>query len=181
MVEPSPNNGRPYTGLDWLTGFLNRGDCLSALGSAMCAADAVDARVAAFWINLDRFHPINDSFGHLVGDSVLVELARRLERASPASGILARVGGDEFVLVASDGDQADVQCLARELTAAISQPLGVGTRRLRPSVSIGIAVAGIEDDVEEESGDAASAGLQGQRRTDPKRDRTLCRCDGGGS
>jgi diguanylate cyclase (GGDEF)-like protein len=136
----------PSAGSDWLTGLPARGNCLSLLAAELEHGEHPDSHVAAIWLNIDRFRQINNSFGHIVGDSVLVEFARRLRRAMPLKGELARVGGDEFVVILSGVSEPEANRIARSLQAALSQPLGVGTQRLRPSVSIGIALAGPEDD-----------------------------------
>jgi diguanylate cyclase (GGDEF)-like protein len=91
------------------------------------------------WLNVDRFKQVNDSFGHLVGDSVLAELARRMTRAMAKRGFLSRMGGDEFAIILPDLDLAGAERVGLELLAAIGSPLGVGTVRLRPTASIGIA------------------------------------------
>ena len=168
MVEVFPSDGGSHTGPDWLTGLLNRGDCLARLAAILGHAQGGDPQIAVFWLNVDRFRQINNSFGHTVGDSVLVEMTRRLERVLPVEGLLARMGGDEFVVISPCVDELKATRLARDLLAAISQPLGVGTRRLRPSVSIGVVLAGSEDSAGEllERADRAmlEAKLQGGGR-----------------
>jgi diguanylate cyclase (GGDEF)-like protein len=115
----------------------------------LARSQAADSQTAVFWLNIDRFRQINNSFGHLVGDSVLVELTRRLLRAMPPQGSLARMNGDEFVMILPGISEPDANRIAHKLLASMSQPLGVGTRRLRPSSSIGIALASSEDNASE--------------------------------
>lgn len=164
MVEVFPSDGGPRSGSDWLTGLLNRGDCQPRLAALLAHGQGGNPHIAVFWLNVDRFRQINNSFGHTVGDSVLVEIARRLERALPAQGMLARVSGDEFVVIAPCVDDARAGHLARDLQAAVSQPLGVGTRRLRPSVSIGVVLVGGEDSSGEVLERADRAMLEAKRQ-----------------
>jgi diguanylate cyclase (GGDEF)-like protein len=125
--------------LDSLTGLPDRGDCIRAIANLVEAGQDSDHRLSVLWLDIDRFKQVNDSFGHLVGDSVLAELARRMSRAMARRGFLARMGGDEFAIVLPDLDQAGADRIGKELLAAIGRPLGVGTVRLRPTASIGIA------------------------------------------
>jgi len=126
--------------LDSLTGLPDRGDCIHALANLLETAHGIGRQIAVLWLDIDRFKQVNDSFGHLVGDSVLAELARRMARAMANRGLLGRMGGDEFVIILSDLDQAGSERVGRDLLTAIGRPLGVGTVRLRPSASVGIAV-----------------------------------------
>lgn len=163
MVDLFPKDARSQPGLDRLTGLPDRGECLSRLIATLAQHHGSDDAVAVFWLNVDRFRQINNSFGHIVGDSVLVELARRLERAKPDGGILARMGADEFVLSVPCADAEDAERIGRLLLAAIGHPLGVGTRRVHPSASIGIALAGPEDSASELLERADRAMLEAKR------------------
>ncbi len=146
MAEFFLHDNYPDAGTDWLTGLPGRGSCLSLLATELGRGNDADRHVAVIWLNIDRFRQINNSFGHIVGDSVLVELARRLKRALPPGWHLARVGADEFAVIAPGASDPEANRTARAMQAALSQPLGVGTQRLRPSASIGIALAAPEDD-----------------------------------
>ena len=103
---------------------------------------------AVMFLDMDRFKVINDSLGHLVGDGLLIALAERLSHciretdtlAGP-SGNLARIGGDEFVLLLEGIKQdADVFRVADRLLASVSEPLVVGEHTLHASLSMGIAI-----------------------------------------
>lgn len=163
MVELFPKDVRSQPGLDRLTGLPDRGECLSRLISTLAQHHGRDDAVSVFWLNVDRFRQINNSFGHIVGDSVLIELARRLERAKPDGSVLARMGADEFVLIASCVGADDAEHIGRNLLTAIGQALGVGTRRVRPSASIGIALVGSEDSASELLERADRAMLEAKR------------------
>jgi diguanylate cyclase (GGDEF)-like protein len=67
------------------------------------------------FLDLDQFKAVNDANGHLIGDDLLVEVARRLQTAVRPSDTLARFGGDEFVIVCEDADVAEAQCVADRL------------------------------------------------------------------
>lgn len=135
-IPPSAESGD-----DRLTGLHDRQGCHRLL-SGLLQPPAEDGRgTAVLWIDVDRFRQINSSFGHLVGDSVLAELARRLARASGVTGTLARMGGDEFVLVLPRASATEAGHAATKLLAAIARPLGIGTTRMRPAASIGVALA----------------------------------------
>ncbi|MEW5892206.1 MAG: bifunctional diguanylate cyclase/phosphodiesterase [Pseudomonadota bacterium] len=143
-VEPLPSQ------YDSLAGLLDREGCVQVASELLTATDPAHLQpVAAFWLNIDRFKQINDSLGHQAGDAVLAELAHRLALASGNQGHLARMGGDEFVLLVSDCSRAAAEHIARDLLAAMSQPLDIGTMRLYPSVSIGIALATPQDNARE--------------------------------
>jgi diguanylate cyclase (GGDEF)-like protein len=97
-------------------------------------------KVAVLFIDLDGFKPVNDSMGHAVGDMVLKEAADRLLRAARDADTVARIGGDEFVLLMEDvSSLADCVSLARRLIASLTAPLEVAGRRVALSGSVGIA------------------------------------------
>jgi diguanylate cyclase (GGDEF)-like protein len=93
------------------------------------------------FIDLDRFKLINDSLGHDVGDTVLVEIARRVSQILPAGGTLARFGGDELVVVVQMSDDVELQRLVDELLAGIVAPIQTATAVVRVTCSIGIATS----------------------------------------
>ena len=120
---------------DSLTQLLNRGAFTEALERS-CAAN--EPAILAF-VDLDNFKDINDSFGHHMGDEVLIEVAARLRRVVRAEDVIARYGGDEFViLVKSSRDEADAGRLvetdlvgARRTVADDRAERDVGERRRR--------------------------------------------------
>jgi diguanylate cyclase (GGDEF)-like protein len=98
-------------------------------------------RLAVLFIDLDGFKPVNDSFGHAAGDAVLKEAALRLRGAARDTDTVARVGGDEFVLLMEGvGSIADCVTLARRLVDALAQPFAIPDRQVEISASIGIVV-----------------------------------------
>lgn len=98
-------------------------------------------KVAVLFLDLDGFKPINDSMGHAMGDLVLKEASKRLRAAARDADTVARIGGDEFVLLMEDvGNAADCISLARRLISVLNAPLEVAGRRVALSGSVGIAV-----------------------------------------
>jgi len=98
-------------------------------------------RLAVLFIDLDGFKPVNDSFGHAAGDAVLREAALRLRRTARDSDTVARVGGDEFVMLMEEvGSLADCVTLARRLVDALALPFATSDRKVEITGSIGIVV-----------------------------------------
>lgn len=121
---------------DPLTGLANRAGL--AQGAARMLNDG--SPHALMLLDLDSFKPINDQYGHDVGDAVLVGVAHRLQDHMRAGDIVARLGGDEFViLIQSDMSQDGLSALAHRLGTAVRQPLDVDGRSLSVGVSTGIA------------------------------------------
>jgi diguanylate cyclase (GGDEF)-like protein len=103
--------------------------------------DRHSERIAVLCIDLDGFKPVNDSLGHAAGDTVLREVARRLLLVARDSDTVARVGGDEFLLLMEDvPDIADCAALARRLLQSLAEGLIVAEQPLHIAASIGIAV-----------------------------------------
>jgi diguanylate cyclase (GGDEF)-like protein/PAS domain S-box-containing protein len=131
-----------YRGLyDSLTGLGNRTLLLERMRQV---ADRDRRAGAVMFVDLDGFKHVNDSLGHLVGDTVLVEIARRLQRASPATATIARLGGDEFAVLLPD-TTVDV---AGKLADTLCQHIAVPCPGVQHSVtaSIGVSdVASVED------------------------------------
>ncbi|MGY4452617.1 diguanylate cyclase (GGDEF)-like protein [Bradyrhizobium sp. i1.3.1] len=125
---------------DALTGLLNRAGFVEALGARLGAS--AERRFAVMFLDLDNFKPINDTFGHAAGDAVLKGVAGRVRRALPDGAMVARMGGDEFVVLV-DGLTADMALetgyrLISEV--AVSYELG-GEVRTSVGASVGIAMS----------------------------------------
>lgn len=122
---------------DVLTGLPNRAMFTDRL-QALCEEPGTGP-VAVMLVDLDDFKPVNDSYGHSVGDQVLVEAAARMQRCVGPDGLVARIGGDEFgILLQRPGD--DVDELARRVLVAVSRPYPVAAAA-SISASIGVAEA----------------------------------------
>ena len=130
---------------DSLTGLPNRRLLADRLQQALARARRNRTCLALLVMDLDGFKPINDAHGHEGGDRALRTIARRFADALRQNDTLARVGGDEFVLLATDLGGADeaaraAQAIAAKCIAIASQPLGIEAVDTRLGVSIGIAV-----------------------------------------
>lgn len=130
---------------DPLTGLHNRRFALPALARMRAMAAQDGAQTAVMIIDVDRFKSVNDRFGHAAGDAVLVELARRLMTEVGEIGLLARIGGEEFLLAARTVDASAAKTFADRLCRTVERdpillPNGAGA--LRVTVSIGLAVVG---------------------------------------
>ncbi|HEX3731506.1 MAG TPA: EAL domain-containing protein, partial [Mycobacteriales bacterium] len=124
---------------DPLTGLPNRTLFFDRL-RRLCAQQDVEARIGLCYLDLDRFKAINDSLGHHVGDQLLVELATRLLDCTSEEGhIVARMGGDEFVvLVENCQGTHQLEELAQRLLEKLSAPFNIADHQLMVSASIGL-------------------------------------------
>lgn len=123
---------------DPLTGLPNRAAVLEMLWLALMRADR---DVAVLFVDLDGFKGINDTMGHATGDALLVKVARLLEESVRPGDVVARIGGDEFVLLCSDCDADLAEGVASRIVGSLEEPLDLGTVELYMTASIGIAVA----------------------------------------
>lgn len=97
---------------------------------------------AVLMIDIDGFSDVNDTLGHTAGDALLVVVAERLRMIAPAGATIARVGGDEFVLLVPGlADAAAANALARGILAALAPPVLIADRSIVPTASIGIAMS----------------------------------------
>ena len=125
---------------DSLTDLPNRATFVEALDKTHDEAAKTGTPFAILCIDLDRFKEANDVHGHLIGDSLLREAARRLKSVA-GSAFLARVGGDEFTLILTDGPQPDAaKALGERLIAAFQDDFEIDGHRLQIGLSIGGAV-----------------------------------------
>ena len=134
--------------IDPLTGLYNRRYAMPRLDRLLRAARATRQPLAVLALDLDRFKGINDSLGHAAGDSVLVEVARRLGEAVRPRDLVARSGGEEFWIALPDTDAARAQHIAQALRQRVrSNPVPLPDRGapVRVTISIGIAVADPQD------------------------------------
>jgi diguanylate cyclase (GGDEF)-like protein len=108
---------------DALTGLPNRASLDNRLGAAIADSKRYGDILAVAYIDLDRFKPINDRYGHAVGDAVLIELGRRLMSCVRAQDFVARIGGDEFVvLLPRLSGTEELQQIAERLIAGGRKP-----------------------------------------------------------
>jgi diguanylate cyclase (GGDEF)-like protein len=147
---------------DSLTGLANREFLHRALTS--CLDPFRGAGASLLFCDLDGFKQINDTHGHHVGDQVLQEVARRLTRTCRPEDLVARIGGDEFVILVPAGGSFDARAMTARLERAINRPMDLNGTRLRVGVSIGARVADPGEDPESVSTDADAAMYQAKRR-----------------
>ncbi|MFC4278663.1 putative bifunctional diguanylate cyclase/phosphodiesterase [Achromobacter aloeverae] len=125
---------------DNLTKLPNRLLLGDRLNQAVELAEASRNQVAVMFLDLDGFKGVNDSFGHQTGDQLLVQVAGRIRHGVRAQDTVARVGGDEFVLVATINEPQDAAALADALVRIIDEPVVIQGHDLLVTVSIGIAI-----------------------------------------
>jgi len=125
---------------DSLTGLANRWAFGAAVDDAVAALREGSASgVALLLFDLDRFHVVNDTLGHPVGDGLLVAVADRLQRSMADREVLARLGGDELVVLLPDADEPTALRRAEQLLVALDDPFMVGPSELRITASVGVA------------------------------------------
>ncbi|MEE4915923.1 EAL domain-containing protein [Pseudomonas alliivorans] len=126
---------------DALTGLPNRTQMQAFLTRTFEQRTEPGSTVTMLNLDLDSFKPINDVFGHSAGDSVLREVAERLSQCLPPFGLLARQGGDEFLMVATSlSTEEDVERLCERLIRHIRRPFTINSQEVFIGLSIGIAV-----------------------------------------
>ncbi len=109
---------------DALTQLPNRVLLLDRMQQAIAWIERQGSLMAVCYIDLDNFKPINDRYGHAVGDRVLVEIAERMKREVREGDTVARMGGDEFVLLLTDVDTMfEVEAITKRLLAALAEPI----------------------------------------------------------
>jgi len=128
---------------DSLTGLSNRSLLLDRLGRALARAKRrPDGRFAVLFLDIDGFKFVNDSLGHQTGDQLLIAISRRLEGCLRATDSVARIGGDEFIILMDDvEDTQDVMTLADRVLAELQCPFALNGHELVTTASIGIALS----------------------------------------
>ena len=125
---------------DTLTGLPMRGDFERVLAEWVAKADAEGVGVAVLHLGLDNFRPVNDGYGHRVGDALLCEVAARLTALAGDPLALCRVGGDEFAMVLVGHDSDAARARAQAVAAELGRPFHCEALDLRLSISVGFAL-----------------------------------------
>lgn len=126
---------------DSLTGIANRSMMQDRLKNAVEQARRAQGKVALLYIDLNDFKPVNDRLGHEAGDEVLRVVARRIESLVRQSDTVARVGGDEFVVILNQVDaRASVDRVAEKVAHEIAQPMEISGTPVTIGAAIGIAL-----------------------------------------
>ena len=132
---------------DSMTGLPNRAMFLKTLERSLQDAVASGTSRAVVYVDLDDFKFINDTFGHDAGDAVIAAAAQRMRECTPSTGLVARIGGDEFaILLREDVGLRQVQSLAMQLKNAFSSPVSYLSTELSCQASFGIALFPDSDD-----------------------------------
>jgi len=129
---------------DPLTGLLNRRALLESLKAAVSAPPANGTQNALFLVDLDHFKRINDAHGHAAGDHVLEIVAERFRAAARPSDLVARIGGDEFAILAYDVDRESARKIGERFLASLTSPIRGGKHDHKVDMSMGVAL--IPDD-----------------------------------
>lgn len=135
---------------DVLTGLVNRAQLITSLGDSLERLENVATPFAVLFLDLDGFKQVNDRLGHDAGDAVLQAVAKRLERVVRGHDVLARIGGDEFVVVLNDLAAAEnAERVAERICSVVATPYSVGGETAELGVSVGIAHAAVGITVEQ--------------------------------
>jgi len=125
---------------DPLTQLANRAALFDRLSQVLLALDRRAGRVAVLFVDLDNFKEVNDSFGHRVGDMVLVEVAHRLSALVRRGDTVARLGEDEFVAVCTLlSEHDDVRLIAERMVRSVAASMAIGGRDVTVNCSVGVA------------------------------------------
>ena len=126
---------------DALTGLVNRAQLHELLRLSVLQAQRGGRRGAVLLVDLDDFKGINDGYGHVAGDRVLIEVARRLRASVRGADVVARLGGDEFVVLLSEvTDGAAAERVAAKLLQALAQPFALDHAEVGLGASVGVAL-----------------------------------------
>lgn len=132
--------------MDGLTGLGNRSVFLRELEKAIAISAVTNRPVAAvFYLDLDGFKPINDTYGHAVGDEVLRAIGKRISGLCSSSDLAARIGGDEFAVLIQAPERPGVLALRDRLIDLLLEPITTSAGSVNVGVSCGVAVVGGED------------------------------------
>ncbi|HER26364.1 MAG TPA: diguanylate cyclase, partial [Rhodospirillales bacterium] len=126
---------------DFLTGLPNRGLAMDRLSQAFGRAHRGQKSVALLFLDLDKFKKVNDTFGHAVGDQLLCEVGDRIHTCIRQCDTVARMGGDEFLVILPDLDSGTLsEVVARKILRAFEQPFILDRREMVVTTSIGMAI-----------------------------------------
>jgi diguanylate cyclase (GGDEF)-like protein len=151
---------------DALTGLPNRALLHDRALQSIAMAKRNNTKFAWLCLDLDKFKPINDGFGHAIGDAVLAQVSARMQACMRESDTLARIGGDEFILLLEAIEDIDLaRALAEKIRTSLSQPFFIDGHTLHISASIGVAMFPEHGDTELELSKAADAALYAAKGT----------------
>jgi diguanylate cyclase (GGDEF)-like protein/PAS domain S-box-containing protein len=132
---------------DQLTGLVNRTYFHEKLNDSFGRAKRYKDAFSLLYLDLDKFKPVNDEFGHKYGDQVLVQVSKRLKKLLRATDTPARLGGDEFVIILeATNHPVTCQLVAQRIIEEINKPMKIYSKHINVGVSVGIAM--YHEDVE---------------------------------
>lgn len=130
-----------YANHDMLTGLANRVQFEAHLKNTINTCKRHDSKLALFFIDLDKFKDVNDTYGHTTGDEMLKTVAKRIQQSIREEDFIARLGGDEFVLIIKDVKESnDMLFLADKINEKIKEPIAIEDKVFFMSLSVGIAI-----------------------------------------
>lgn len=154
-----------YSRLDPLTGLPNRVHFLERLDHAMARVQRSQKMTAVLFADLDNFKEVNDQYGHSAGDEVLVTVARRLSGALRPGDTLARMSGDEFVILCEGlTDVSEVHAIADRIGAKVGVPIVLSAAEVVVSMSVGISFAQHSNYIPEQILDNADVAMYEAKR-----------------
>jgi diguanylate cyclase (GGDEF)-like protein len=126
---------------DHLTGLPNRAAFMDAAKRALSSSNGGDGDPAVIFVDFDDFKPVNDRLGHVAGDALLLAAAQRLSHAVRPNDLVARIGGDEFVVLLASGTREDeATSVALRLIDSLRDPFHVGGEQISLTASAGVAL-----------------------------------------
>lgn len=168
--EGEPSSVHHWVHVDPMTGLPNWLLLRDRLSHALAQADRTGHGLALLFIDIDRFKAVNDAVGHLEGDRLLGELARRMQGALRSKDTLARLGGDEFIMILEHNGSAEAaQAVAERLQEALEPPFITDNRQLLLTASVGIALFPFDAKDEEGLINVARGAMYTARKKGPGR------------
>ena len=164
---------------DELTGLSNRYTFVDHVSELI--SNAPDKKFAILYLDLDRFKEINDTLGHTTGDAVIIEVARRLRSTTRDDDLIARFGGDEFLIKIADTDTRELERIVQRIVLTLALPFSIEGDTLTPSASVGVATfpdnGGTAEEIIKNADislyEAKRAGGKTYRMFDPEMEREL--------
>lgn len=136
---------------DSQTGLANRNWFLRRLRDSVGSAERLDRLVAVLFLDLDKFKPVNDAFGHVLGDKLLKAVGERLKSCVRKVDMVARLGGDEFAIILTNLEKTDqVNIPAQRILRSLSEPIMIDGNELSVGTSIGVSFYPLDDKTPEE-------------------------------
>lgn len=147
-LKTTRDKARYLAARDQLTGCFNRSFMQQRLDDISNNVDASHSRYALLFLDIDKFKKVNDTFGHEIGDAILRTFAERVRKHVGDADILARMGGDEFVLLLKGSPSSDaLQGRLEAIRSEVAKPIDCGSIQLSVTTSIGVAVVDNQADL----------------------------------